>query len=158
MTKKQMKDGRGTHIRQQLRVLQTICSTVDINDIHSSIKPVITKVKHGALDENDEECNLDDYRTIFNDACEAEIEMIRNRDMAKDEAIDEINSTNQENKQSAANEILEKMREDAEKSKDKKYDQMLLFYDRLAKKMVLYDPLNRPILDEDDCDMGTTRD
>lgn len=35
---------------------------------------------------------------------------------------------------------------------------MLMFYDRLSKKMVLYDPLNRPILDENDYDMGTNRD
>ena len=103
MTKKQMKDSRGMHIRQQIRVLQTICSTIDINDIHSSIKPVVTKVKHGPLDENDEECNLEDYRTIFNDACEAEIEMLRNRDCAKEEAIDEINASDQAEDRGTAN-------------------------------------------------------
>ena len=35
---------------------------------------------------------------------------------------------------------------------------MMLFYERLAGKIVIYDPLNRPILDDDDCDMGTNRD
>lgn len=80
MTKKQMKDTRGMSIREQIRVLQQICSTVDINDLHNSIKPVISKVKPGPLREGEEEVNLDDYRNIFNDACEAEIETLRNQD------------------------------------------------------------------------------
>jgi hypothetical protein len=35
---------------------------------------------------------------------------------------------------------------------------MQQFYERLAGKLVIYDPLNRPILDDDDCDMSTNRD
>lgn len=33
-----------------------------------------------------------------------------------------------------------------------------MFYERLASKIVIYDPLNRAILDDDDCDMSTKRD
>lgn len=65
-----------------------MCSTVDIKDIHNSIKPVITKVKPGELADDEEERCIEDFQMIFTDACEAEIEMMRNRDLAKDEDID----------------------------------------------------------------------
>ena len=35
---------------------------------------------------------------------------------------------------------------------------MMQFYERLSNKLVIYDPLNRPILNDDEEDMGTTRD
>jgi hypothetical protein len=50
------------------------------------------------------------------------------------------------------------MSEDAKNSKEKKYEELQVFYERLASKIVIYDPLNRPILDDDDCDMSTNRD
>jgi hypothetical protein len=50
------------------------------------------------------------------------------------------------------------MREDAERSKEKKYEELLQFYERLASKLVVFDPLNRPILDDDEFDMATKRD
>lgn len=91
MTKKQLKDMRGMQIRQQIRVLQGMCAAVNIKHIHNSIKPVITKVRTGNLaDDEDERC-LEDIRTIFTEACEAEIEMLRNQDQSKDEEIDRIN-------------------------------------------------------------------
>ena len=37
MTKKQLKDARGMQIRQQIRVLQAMCSTVDIKDVHDQV-------------------------------------------------------------------------------------------------------------------------
>ena len=49
-------------------------------------------------------------------------------------------------------------REDAERSKEKKYEELFNFYDLLASKLVVFDPLNRPILDDDEFDMGTKRD
>ena len=45
-----------------------MCSTVDINDVHNSIKPVITKVKTGELEDDEDERSLEDYRQIFIDA------------------------------------------------------------------------------------------
>lgn len=62
MTKKQMKEMRGMQIRQQIRVLQAMCSTVDIKDVHNSIKPIITKVKAGPLPDDEDETCLEDYR------------------------------------------------------------------------------------------------
>ena len=50
------------------------------------------------------------------------------------------------------------MKEDAERSKEKKYEELLQFYERLASKLVVFDPLNRPILDDDEFDMATKRD
>ena len=94
MTKKQLKDARGMQIRQQIRVLQAMCSTVDIKDVHNSIKPVITKVKPGPLDDEEDERSLEDYRQIFIDASQAEVEMLRNQDTAKDREIEEINAMN----------------------------------------------------------------
>ena len=50
------------------------------------------------------------------------------------------------------------MRKDAERSKEKKYAEMMQFYDKLSNMLVIYDPLNRPILNDNDEDMGTNRD
>ena len=48
-------------------------------------------MKTGALADDEDERSLDDIRTIFTEACEAEIEMLRNQDSTKDEEIDRIN-------------------------------------------------------------------
>jgi len=132
-----------------------MCSTINIKDIHNSIKPVITKVKTGELAEEEEECCIDDYRQIFIDSCEAEIEMLKNKDSAKDADIDKINAGEQGATESKDQ---ENMRKDAERSKDKKYAEMMQFYDKLSNMLVIYDPLNRPILNDNDEDMGTNRD
>lgn len=50
------------------------------------------------------------------------------------------------------------MKDDAERSKEKKYEELLQFYERLASKLVVFDPLNRAILDDDEFDMATKRD
>ena len=150
MTKKQMKEMRGMQIRQQIRVLQAMCSTVDIKDVHNSIKPIITKVKVGPLPDDEDETCLEDYRQVFVDASEAEVEMLKNQDSAKDKEIEEI--------EGARNNAEDDLGQDAKYSKEKKYEEMTLFYERLAGKIAIYDPLNRPILDIDECDMGTSRD
>ena len=106
-------------IRQQVRVLQAMCSTIDIKDIHNSIKPVITKVKTGELADDEEERCLDDFKMIFTDACEAEIEMMRKKDMAKESEINEINAGVDG---AAESKDQEMMRKDAEHSKEKKYE------------------------------------
>ena len=92
MTKKQLKDMRGMQIRQQIKVLQGMCATINIKYIHNSIKPVITKMRTGMLADDDDERSLEDIRAIFTEACEAEIEMLRNQDHAKDDEIDKINN------------------------------------------------------------------
>ena len=76
--------------------------------------------------------------------------------MAKDKEIDGLNANNGDAE--AENQDLIAMSEDAKNSKEKKYEEMMQFYERLASKIVIYDPLNRPILDDDDCDMSTNRD
>lgn len=68
-----------------------MCATINIKYIHQSIKPVITKVRTGHLADDEDERSLEDIRTIFTEACEAEIEMLRNQDQTKDEEIDKIN-------------------------------------------------------------------
>jgi len=82
--------------------------------------------------------------------------MLRNQDMAKDKEVDGLNANNGDAE--AENQDLIAMSEDAKNSKEKKYEEMMQFYERLASKIVIYDPLNRPILDDDDCDMSTNRD
>lgn len=145
-------------IRQQIRVLQGMCSTVDINDVHNSIKPVITKVKTGELADDEDERSLEDYRQIFIDASSAEIEMLRNQDLAKDKEIEIINANIGDGEDTQESHDQKAMEEDARNSKEKKYEELEQFYQRLASKIVIYDPLNRPILDDDDCDMSTNRD
>lgn len=49
----------------------------------------------------------------------------------------------------------DQMKQDAERSKEKKYEELLQFYERLASKLVVFDPLNRAILDDDEIDMAT---
>ena len=144
-------------IRQQVRVLQTMCQTVDIKDIHNSIKPVISKVKTGELADDEEERYIEDFRQIFTDACEAEIEMMRNKDLAKDSEIDGINNTGEADGGAEGKE-QEIMRKDAEHSKEKKYEEMTQFYEKLSNKLVIFDPLDREILNDDEEDMATKRD
>lgn len=55
-----------------------MCATINIKFIHNSIKPVITKMRSGHLADDDDERSLEDIRAIFTEACEAEIEMLRN--------------------------------------------------------------------------------
>jgi ABC-type dipeptide/oligopeptide/nickel transport system ATPase component len=159
LTKKQLKDMRGMQIRQQIRVLQGMCASINIKYIHNSIKPVITKMKTGALaDDEDERC-LEDIRTIFTEACEAEVEMLRNQDQSKDEEIDRINQEDGAGQNTAEAEAHEQAAKDGvERSKEKRYEALFSFYERLASKLVVYDPLNRTILDDDEFDMGTKRD
>lgn len=125
MTKKQMKEMRGMQIRQQIRVLQAMCSTVDINDVHNSIKPVITKVKTGELADDEDERSLEDYRQVFVDAAQAEIEMLRNQDAAKDREIEELNALNANGGDAQEeNQDQQALNEDAQNSKEKKYEEM----------------------------------
>ena len=133
-----------------------MCATINIKYIHNSIKPVITKMRTGMLADDDDERCLEDIRAIFTEACEAEIEMLRNQDQAKDDEIDKIN--NMDGDADEDDKHGQFMKEDAERSKEKKYEELLQFYERLASKLVVFDPLNRPILDNDEFDMGTKRD
>lgn len=133
-----------------------MCSTVDIKDVHNSIKPIITKVKTGALPDDEDETCLEDYRQLFVDASEAEVEMLRNQDSAKDQEIEEIEGGAR--RAAGGEDGEDAWAQDAQYSKEKKYEEMTMFYERLAGKIAIYDPLNRPILDIDECDMGTTRD
>lgn len=46
----------------------------------------------------------------------------------------------------------------AKNTKQNDYDNLSKFYSKLAQKLIVYDPLNREILDEDDVDIATKRD
>jgi hypothetical protein len=48
-------------------------------------------MRDGYLLDDEDERSLEDIRTIFNEACDAEIEMLKNQDEQKDEEIDRIN-------------------------------------------------------------------
>ena len=101
-----------------------MCSTVDINDVHNSIKPVITKVKTGELADDEDERSLEDYRQIFIDASSAEIEMLRNQDLAKDKEIEIINANIGDGEDTQESHDQKAMEEDARNSKEKKYEEL----------------------------------